>query len=1064
MTFKKPQVTIQQNYSSKITNTDNFLPSVLLGPRYNVKEETYLAEYDKTKSNNYEYPGQESLSIIDLDYTKLIFKECFLNYYNSVTQGALWKKIGMYSNKIRTVLASNLIFKTDPDEEYPHSAIFKDRGVKVGDRITIDGVSTTVAGFEYDKSSSSIDTAVAGQGNQATQSNLIGVPTPGPNTGDAVVTTNTGESWTGDLYNDILEDTYKVTVMESGTDPVISYTKSTASLPDLTLNSVFDAPAADKYTIKIIATDPDILYIIYSDNSDNSGPFEFPATGVETDLGSKGTTFTRDTTGAFAVNDYFEVSATPSTARLKIETTSGKDQTSSRVFPGFDYQFLVSNLNLKLSIASVAGLLVKGDYYTIECRKQIAAVTATSGGTFTGPVDINYIVKVIQGGVWGEAIVKVISTYSDTNSNITVAAHSTAYSIGSYGATISFATNAQGGLVLGDIFTVPCTASKNIGYKTIVTTDNLSDDLDEVTKAVSYTGASGDHNTCAISGTYITTNPGLELYNKEIYTVTVTTTGAYGTAKILITSLSGYDSITTPVTVPTTPGDPIDVLQYGLILSFTGAETFAAGNVWTIEVYKESLPVQLYIPVSEVEIDRARVENVNQTAWEPTLEHITINSNLKLFNDGWDDNESLYIDSALAYVTYRCLHTVDSNKLVEVSDDAGITAALGAIHKDNPIAYGAMIAIRNSNGSVIRCAYPANNDLDSWTSLLNKLEVKTYDSVYRLGLLTFDSSILDMAKSHVDTMSAKNKWRDMYICRQVPATIDVVNNATATVKKNSSTDEYTIMRGVTATFSQVQTGDTIYYLDETYTVVKVNTPTELEFTPAMSAEQTVPTNIRISHTLTVQESAEQYVSYGAHYNSKRVISVCPDECSIGTESVPGYYLVAAILGLKASVVPHQPITNYDLSYITSVPDCLYTYSDTQLDTIANGGTLIVAQDNDSDAPYIRHQVSTKVDDIRDREISIFENFDNICYGILAIAKRFIGKYNIHPGVLAQVETDISAYLFSKTSSSSETAGPAILDYKINSISQNEEQEDKIDIDIRIYLPSPLNYMDITLTV
>jgi hypothetical protein len=191
------------------------------------------------------------------------------------------------------------------------------------------------------------------------------------------------------------------------------------------------------------------------------------------------------------------------------------------------------------------------------------------------------------------------------------------------------------------------------------------------------------------------------------------------------------------------------------------------------------------------------------------------------------------------------------------------------------------------------------------------------------------------------------------------------------------------------------------------------------------------------------------------------VHVVPDVVTIFGESHPGFYAALVIMGLKNSLLVHQPITNFSLPIIDKVDKMLYTYSDTQQDTIASGGNLIITQDSVAEYPYVRHQLTTNVDDLKHREISMTENYDDITYGILEVLTPFVGRYNSRPGVLAQIRTNLTAYLASKQVSQSTLAGPQITDFTINSMVLVDDQ---LTVDIRLFQPAPINYIDVTLTV
>ena len=441
-----------------------------------------------------------------------------------------------------------------------------------------------------------------------------------------------------------------------------------------------------------------------------------------------------------------------------------------------------------------------------------------------------------------------------------------------------------------------------------------------------------------------------------------------------------------------------------------------------------------------------------QNAWDATEEKISVYEDIKLVYD----NTALPVTEAMMYVYYRALHKIGSNTVYTLNEN--LDAYLGTPHIDNPIAMGAEIALAN-NGNNVSCIYPESDDLVGWSAALDKLEIK--QDIYRIVPLTHNSDIIDAVIAHANKMSDRNKFRTAFVCRQIPTQMDIIKEGTATIKINPVSGEYSLMTSTNVNFTLAKIGDCVEFLNKVYAIKKINTTSEIEIYPPATGAQTVPSNVYIYHMLSVQEKAEMAAYYGRYYHNRRVVSVQPDMFVKNSVNYPGFYMAAAIANMKAKLVPHQPITNYDLEFVEGIPNI---YNEDQLDIIANGGNLIVTQDTDVSKPYIRHQVTSNPDDIRYRELSMVENYDRISYGIIEVLKPYIGKYNIHTGVLNTIKAGIENYLYSLTANTTESAGSAVTGYTLVKLEQNSTQEDKIDIEVQLELPYPINYIDIILSV
>lgn len=194
-------------------------------------------------------------------------------------------------------------------------------------------------------------------------------------------------------------------------------------------------------------------------------------------------------------------------------------------------------------------------------------------------------------------------------------------------------------------------------------------------------------------------------------------------------------------------------------------------------------------------------------------------------------------------------------------------------------------------------------------------------------------------------------------------------------------------------------------------------------------------------------------------------AVFPHKVIAGGLEYPGYIAAAAGAGLRAGVVPHQPITNIELLGIEDVTYALKYFTAVQLNRMANAGTFIVTQSVAGATPYIRHQLTTDRRSLNASEDSITTNVDSIAY---ALAKRFapyIGRYNISPEAIAIIRAQLKAELdYRATSTWTATAGNQLISYEIVKIAQDPAFKDRLGATINLVVPYPLNYLNITLVV
>lgn len=156
------------------------LRPVIIGPRaalhrYAVaSERVVLGAYNPSADTDYDYPGKEAGSTIDLTSVKLYASTADLNYFSKyVGSDGSCQPSSSYPNRVR---AANFIFKTGNGGV--RSAVFKDRDVKVGDVAWVRGVdgpdavvvSSVVTGFVGDPVAATTGAATSDGANAATQS------------------------------------------------------------------------------------------------------------------------------------------------------------------------------------------------------------------------------------------------------------------------------------------------------------------------------------------------------------------------------------------------------------------------------------------------------------------------------------------------------------------------------------------------------------------------------------------------------------------------------------------------------------------------------------------------------------------------------------------------------------------------------------------------------------------------------------------------------------------------------------------------------------------------------
>lgn len=196
-------------------------------------------------------------------------------------------------------------------------------------------------------------------------------------------------------------------------------------------------------------------------------------------------------------------------------------------------------------------------------------------------------------------------------------------------------------------------------------------------------------------------------------------------------------------------------------------------------------------------------------------------------------------------------------------------------------------------------------------------------------------------------------------------------------------------------------------------------------------------------------------------NNRRAYSVFPDRIKMvvnGIEkSLPGYYACAAIAGMVAGQPPQQPFTNFPITGLTGVVGT-EKFSKRQLNIMAGGGTYILVQDVIGGPVCSRHQLSTNVNSIEERELSITKIVDFVAKFIRLGIRKFIGTQVINSQLLDTIGTTIQGL------QSFLIEAGVLNGANLNNLVQDETAPDTILVDITIDVPFPCNYIRITLVV
>jgi hypothetical protein len=588
----------------------------------------------------------------------------------------------------------------------------------------------------------------------------------------------------------------------------------------------------------------------------------------------------------------------------------------------------------------------------------------------------------------------------------------------------------------------------------------------------------------------------------------------------LIISSSNIDN--TSLVLPEAD-EPFSVGTFGVTAKFASAPIgnagsgfyFIAGDTYYIPVVaekqgrvsiielSEDLPqsvlatatsssASLFLTQRSIQIPATRNLLTGTTNWDQDGNYITINEGLTTYDPYLAVSGTpvrLPVAAAKIYVEHRDLLQDNVVAIDSVRDLASVTDKLGTVHPDNPLAQGVYDAVLNAQNQIVYFIGVATDDLEGYAEAI-KISEKS-DKVYSFVPLTFDRTIQDAVIAHVNAYSTPEvgRWRIAWISAQdnkSSVMYDLKPNGdpyTATVTDDPSVAgvQYKLVTVAGAKFIEdgvrpndvvrlnfklSPDGEVVY--DE-YVVDRVRSNSTLLLTTPLAAAITSPIKAQVVRNYTKSERAYNIAHIAGDYNNRRVRAVFPDTYKYGGVTKQGYFAAAGLAGLRSGVVPHQGLTNSEFLGADDLSKVVIEFSQDDLNTLAEQGVWILTQEVVGATPYVRHQLTTDTRSLNTSEDSITTNVDSISYALKSVLAPFIGRYNINRENISAVKAAVIEELrFRAGSTYTVRAGNQLVsftpDTDIIRLEQNAQYKDRIDVEVRLNVPYPMNYINLTLIV
>lgn len=447
--------------------------------------------------------------------------------------------------------------------------------------------------------------------------------------------------------------------------------------------------------------------------------------------------------------------------------------------------------------------------------------------------------------------------------------------------------------------------------------------------------------------------------------------------------------------------------------------------------------------------------------------------------------------------------------LLSFDDVTTMIAAIGPVSTDNPLALACFLQLSNAPSQSVSALglseTSAAAPLGSVTAHAEALDFLEAKEVYAIAPLTDDGFVHQLYGTHVESMSAPSERGEriaiVWGAQPTRDTDDSIQSGTD-AETNGTDNSVTLgsnpvsaIIGAGASDVSALTVDDGIYME----VVIVSLGSTEVRNYSLSSQTGVISAFRTSfasgenddgfYSSTTMDGDAGYTSMtyairkrgelllvtgttipdygaiataaaatGASYASRRVFHVYCDSVDTSIDgvvtNVPGYYACAAITGMIAEQPPQQPFTRLSMTGFSKVYGSDDTFSENQMDTIADGGRYILI--NQGGRIASRHQRSTASTSIEARELSITKAIDYLAKGLRATNRVYIGRYVINPGFIDQLVMSNEGFL-ARTVQSGVVNSAAL-----KSVLQDESAPDTVLIEVEVAPAYPCNKIRITI--
>ena len=549
-----------------------------------------------------------------------------------------------------------------------------------------------------------------------------------------------------------------------------------------------------------------------------------------------------------------------------------------------------------------------------------------------------------------------------------------------------------------------------------------------------------------------------------------------GMPVVSVGGTAGYFAADTYITAVSATGVSLNA-------GITGGNGASVAFAKVLAAVQSTIIVNENLPTTQFTVDTENTQVILEANAEVEIAEFTDGSESRVLKDG----------KGTIYPSYRALRQVPATEgLVLIESPSDITTELGLVDLENELSFAANECLSGSQGKSIYVLRVEDDSVTAVSAALRKIEAT--DSVYALCPITDVLEVKQAVATHCEAMSQKDvkNFRRCYVGTDSPGEYlklgtydDEAIQASITVSQAGIVLDI-LTAGVNLETLNLVDGDIVKMCDSNgvltgaeYTILAVTDSDSayLNEGPVTSIGVDVDDErfIQIWKANTPESQAEYVSDVSAALGSRRAINVWVDNGTrlIGdaTTVVPNKYLAAEIAGLRTAVIPWQGLTLTEVNTVTEAPAMYTRYNKTLLNEVAASGTLVVTQEAETGAMFIRHQLTTKTDGgSLAYEDSIGVSLDFISFLVKDALGSFIGRKNVTRQTLEEIYNTVWNILNDATTTSVVAAyGPQLNGFSNKAGERNKIDvaahptlKDRVTVYARLLMPLPLNVLEVVL--